>query len=81
MANARDILRDHAPESYVLRRETSQQIVKSTLQWIDDQIAYHQRTRLRFEKIVKRLGKFRESVFWVGFALVLLRGLIQFMMP
>lgn len=81
MANARDILRDHAPESYVLRRETSQQIVKSTLQWIDDQIAYHQRTRLRFEKIVKRLGKFRESVFWVGFALVLLRGLIQFTMP
>jgi len=81
MANARDILRDHAPESYTIGSNTSKQIVKSTLDWIDGQIAYHQRTRLRFEKIVKRLSKFRESVFWVGFALVILRGLIQFAMP
>lgn len=81
MANARDILRDIAPESYSIHTNTAKQIVRSTLDWIDDQIAYHQRTRLRFEKIVKRLSKFRESVFWIGFTLVILRGLIQFAMP
>lgn len=81
MTNARDILRDQAPESYTIHSKTSKQLVESTLEWIDSQIAYHQRTRLRFEKIVKRLGRFRESVFWIGFALVILRGLIQFVMP
>lgn len=80
-ANARDILRDNAPESYAISASASNQIVKYTLGWIDDQIAYHQRTKLRFEKIVKRLSKFHETVFWVGFTLVILRGLIQFTMP
>ena len=81
MAQARDILRACRPENITIDSDNTDYIVRSTLGWIDGQIAYHQRTRLRFEKIVKRLGTFRESVFWTGFALVILRGLIQFIMP
>ena len=81
MAQARNILRALAPQSYVIDLSKTQSIANETLIWIDGQIRYHERTKERLEKIVIRLKRFQETVFWVGFALVLARGLLQFSIP
>lgn len=81
MANIRAILRACVPQSHTVDGESAKAIVTQSVELIDGQIQYHERTKARLKKIVDRLGAFRETVFWVGFGLVLFRGALQFAMP
>jgi hypothetical protein len=81
MAQARNVLRVLTPQNHVIDTVNTHSIVNETLVWIDGQIQYHLRTKRRLEKIVVRLKKFQETVFWIGFGLVLARGLLQFLIP
>lgn len=81
MAQARNLLRALAPQNYVIDMTKTHSIVQETQNWIDGQIQYHARTKKRLEKIVIRLKTFQETVFWIGFGLVLARGLFQFLVP
>ena len=81
MADARVILRSQTPQSHSIDQEKAKAVVQNSITLIEGQIAYHERTKTRLKKVVKRLSAFRESVFWTGFALVMLRGALQIAMP
>lgn len=47
---------------------------------LKDQLSYHEASALRYEAIVKRLEMWGRTILYVGFVMVLVRGLMQFLL-
>ncbi|MCD8347405.1 MAG: hypothetical protein LUD16_05515 [Lachnospiraceae bacterium] len=48
---------------------------------VEDQLAYHQKSRKRYEKIADTLSRYGKAMFFAGFLIVVFRGILQFFMP
>lgn len=61
-----------------LDRKKVQCILKHTKEMIEDQIAYHEASVSRYEKIVNHLDKWAKRITYLGLAIVIGRGALQF---
>ena len=61
-----------------LDRKKVQCILKHTKEMIEDQIAYHEASVSRYEKIVNYLDKWAKRITYLGLAIVIGRGVLQF---
>ena len=77
-AQIKHLADDIEPEQVSLDREKVQHILRHTKEMLDDQIAYHETSVNRYEKIVDFLDKWGKRITYVGLFLVIGRGALQF---
>ena len=75
------ILRSLEPSAYSFDREHCQEALKNMSQMLDDQIVYNENTRRRYEKIAGMLERLSVIFFYLGFFIVIGRGVFQFLIP
>lgn len=66
------------PAEQSVDRTSIAQMLAHTQEMLADQISYHRASAQRFRNIVDKLEKWTHLVFGLGFAVVLLRSLLQF---
>ncbi len=74
-------LTDHveAKEQH-LNKKTASYILQHIEEMLNDQINYHKSSVLRYESIVSSLEKLGNTIFYIGFGVVLARGILQFIL-
>jgi hypothetical protein len=75
------ILRSLEPSAYSFDREHCQEALRNMSQMLDDQIVYNENTRRRYEKIAEMLERLSVIIFYIGFFIVIGRGVFQFLIP
>ncbi len=81
LAKLHHIIRQQESVSYVQRSEQMKEAADNFEQLIRDQKTYHERCVNRYHLIVERLNKFASAIYMVGVAVVILRGVLQFILP
>ena len=76
----RRIIRSIETSDVKYDRFVADDLLENLTHMIDDQIAYHDRAQKRYTAIVTGLKKFTTVIFTIGFAIVVLRGGLQFAM-
>lgn len=69
---------DAEPTEQNLDRKAVLSILQHMKEMLGDQLSYHESSRNRYKAIVASLEKWGESIFYFGFGMVLVRGLLQF---
>lgn len=77
-AQLKHLTDDIEPEQESLDRGKVQHILRHTKEMLDDQIAYHETSVNRYEKIVDFLDKWGKRITYVGLVFVIGRGALQF---
>ena len=80
-AHVRRIFRSLEPTAGSYSQDAAKAVVTNSLLLINDQITYHTNTRSRLKLVVEKLEKNGKRLLWAGFAIVFVRGLLQFAMP
>lgn len=80
-AQVRRIFRSLEPAACSYSQDIANTVLKNSLLLINDQITYHTNTRSRLKLVVEKLEKNGKYLLWAGFAIVFMRGLLQFAMP
>lgn len=69
---------DVEPAEQTLDRKVVLSILQHMKEMLGDQLAYHELSRNRYKSIVEALEKWGGRIFYLGFGMVLGRGLLQF---
>lgn len=69
---------DVEPAEQTLDRKVVLSILQHMKEMLGDQLAYHESSRNRYKSIVEALEKWGGRIFYLGFGMVLVRGLLQF---
>lgn len=77
-AEIRKILRNVEPCSATIDQETLREILSHVREMLDDQLDYNKKAAARYQRMTDRLTKWSKWVFYIGFVLILLRGILQF---
>lgn len=81
LAKLRHIIRQQEPVSYHQSKESIDEAIENFENLIADQKAYHENCIHRYELIAQRLNKMASMMYMTGFAVVIGRGLLQFVIP
>lgn len=81
LAKLHHIIRQQEPVSYVQSKESIDEAIKNFEALIADQKAYHENCINRYELITQRLDKMASMLYVAGFAIVIARGFLQFIVP
>ncbi|MCH5251942.1 MAG: hypothetical protein J1F22_03110 [Lachnospiraceae bacterium] len=71
---------DAEPAQYNIDHKTVLTILQHMKEMLGDQLSYHEFSRNRYKTIVHSLEKWGRRIFFFGFAMVLGRGALQFML-
>ncbi len=77
-ATVRDIIDENEKSSIELDKGRVRGILDHAVELLKDQISYHEFSAERYRSIVRALRKWYSVIFKIGFALVLLRTMMQF---
>lgn len=69
---------DVEPAEQNLDRKAVLSILKHMKEMLGDQLAYHESSRNRYKSIVEALDKWGGRIFYLGFGMILIRGVLQF---
>ena len=69
---------DAEPAEQNLDRKAVLSILQHMKEMLGDQLSYHESSRNRYKAIVASLEKWGGRIFYLGFGMVLVRGLLQF---
>lgn len=69
---------DAEPAEQSLDRKTVLTILQHMKEMLGDQLSYHEHSRNRYKTIVSSLEKWGQWIFYLGFGMVLGRGILQF---
>lgn len=69
---------DAEPAEQILDRKAVLSILQHMKEMLGDQLAYHESSRNRYKSIVEALEKWGGRIFYLGFGMVFVRGLLQF---
>lgn len=69
---------DSLSASFVLGEEETREILNHVGEMLEDQGFYHRSSAERYERVSRRLEQWNKWLFSIGFAVVILRGFIQF---
>ncbi len=76
----RRIIRSITTSDVIFDRVAADDLLENLTHMIDDQVAYHDQAQKRYTAIITGLKKFTAVIFTIGFAIVVLRGGLQFAM-
>lgn len=80
-AKLHHIIRQQEPVSYVQNRDVMNEAARNFEALIVDQKAYHGNCINRYALITQRLNKLASAFYLAGFAIVIARGFLQFIVP
>lgn len=80
-AKLHHIIRQQKPADYVQTKGEMKQAMLDFNTLIADQLVYHENTIRRYELITKRLRKLAATLSGIGVTIVILRGILQFIIP
>ena len=69
---------DVEPAEQNLDRKAVLSILQHMKEMLGDQLSYHESSRNRYKSIVEALEKWGGRIFYLGFGMVLIRGVLQF---
>lgn len=72
------LIDDAEPEEQNINQKNLHDMLQHTKELLDDQITYHQSSEQRYEKIVSSLDKWGKRIMYIGLAVVIGRGVLQF---
>lgn len=78
-ASVRRIIRESCPKIDKVSKDNSLEAFGHICEMMSDQIDYHTRARDRFSRLSEHLERWSHIVFYVGFGVVLMRSLLQFL--
>lgn len=71
---------DVQPNEQNLNRRRIRCVLQHAEEMLQEQMAYHETSIKRYENIVKSLEKWGKNIFYIGFAVILSRGGLQFIL-
>lgn len=81
LAKLHHIIRQQEPVSCIQNKTVMDEAIMNFEALIADQKAYHENCINRYELIAQRLNKMASMLYMVGFAIVVGRGFLQFIVP
>lgn len=71
---------DVPPKEQNLDRHRIRCVLRHAEEMLQEQMTYHETSIKRYENIVKSLEKWGKNIFYIGFVVILVRGVLQFVL-
>lgn len=78
-APIRRVIREIQPISIDINRDETGKMLEHVSEMLEDQMVYHKNAGERYQRVADKLTRWSKGLFAVGFVVVILRGLFQFL--